>query len=102
MLGSDGLRWAADRWAGTRPTTDPWISPINDTLEGLPPIAVFQGGNDMFAPDAQCFVDKAVAAGTRAGLHLYPDAFHVFVGVPQLPEAREALSCAAEKIANAT
>lgn len=98
MLGSDGLRWAAARWAGSRPTTDSWISPINDTLAHLPQIAVFQGGTDIFAPDAKRFVDKATAAGTTAEFHLYPDAFHVFVGAPQLPEAKEALTRAAEII----
>lgn len=102
MLGSEGLRWAAERWAGTRTTTDPWISPINDSLENLPQIAVFQGGTDIFAPDAKRFVDKAVAAGTTAEFHLYPDAFHVFVGAPQLPEAREALTRAATIISSVT
>lgn len=99
MLGRAGLRWAAERWAGTRSVTDPWVSPINDSLEGLPRIAAFQGGTDIFAPDARRFVEKAVAAGTAAEFDLYPDAFHVFVGVPQLPEAREARARAREVIA---
>lgn len=102
MLGSEGLRWAAERWAGSRPTTDAWISPINDSLEDLPRMVVFQGGADIFAPDAQRFVDKALAAGTAAEFHLYPDAFHVFVGVPQLPEAKEALTRARAAIADVT
>lgn len=102
MLGSAGLVWAAKRWARDRPTTDPWISPINDGLRGLPPIAVFQGGVDIFAPDARLFAEKATAAGSRCDLHLYPDAFHVFVGLPVLPEARDALAKAGELIAAAT
>ena len=102
MLGRAGLRWAAERWAGTRSVTDPWVGPINGSLEGLPRIAVFQGGTDIFAPDARRFVEQAVAAGTTAEFDLYPDAFHVFVGVPQLPEAREALARAREVIAVVT
>ena len=102
MLGSGGLIWAAQRRAGSRATTDPWISPLNDTLEHLPQIAVFQGGTDIFAPDAKRFVEKANAAGTSGEFHLYPDAFHVFIGAPQLPEAHEALNRAADIIAAAT
>ncbi|MBQ0885628.1 alpha/beta hydrolase fold domain-containing protein [Streptomyces sp. RM72] len=35
---------------------------------------------------------NAKAAGTQAEINLYPDAFHVFVGLPQLPESRAALA----------
>lgn len=100
MLGRSGLIWSAQRWAGSRAVDDPWISPLNDSLVGLPPIRVFQGGRDIFLPDAQRFVTKAAAAGTDAQIHVYPDAFHVFVGVPQLPEARSALSRARAVIAS--
>lgn len=101
VLGRAGLVWAAQKWAGGRPLTDPWLSPLTDTLAGLPPLAVFQGGVDIFAPDVQLFAEKAAAAGTPVELHLYPDAFHVFVAVPQLPEAKEALARAQEIIASA-
>lgn len=99
MLGSKALVWAAEKWAGDQPISTAWISPLHDSLSDLPPIAVFQGGVDIFAPDAQLFVSKARAAGTQAELHLYPDAFHVFVGVPALPEAAKALKRATELIA---
>lgn len=92
MLGSEGLIWAAKHWAGDIPIEDPSISPINDSLAGLPRISVYQGGHDIFRPDAEAFVAKAQAAGTHADIHIYPDAFHVFVGAPQLPEARAALA----------
>lgn len=101
MLGRGGLVWAAQRWAGDLSVADPVISPIRDTLAGLPPISVFQGGRDIFSPDAAAFVEKATAAGTRAELHFYPDAFHVFVGLPVLPESRSALTRAARTVAAA-
>ncbi|MFE6527582.1 alpha/beta hydrolase fold domain-containing protein [Streptomyces rochei] len=92
MLGSEGLRWAVRRWAGGRPLEHPWLSPVNDNLRALPRISVFHGERDILCPDAKKMVAKAKAAGTDAEINLYPDAFHVFVGLPQLPESRAALA----------
>ncbi|MFE7484971.1 alpha/beta hydrolase fold domain-containing protein [Streptomyces sp. NPDC057552] len=102
MLGTQGLRWAARRWAGDRPLQHPWLSPVNDSLRALPRISVFHGERDILCPDAEKMVAKAKAAGTDAQINLYPDAFHVFVGVPQLPESRAALTHAREIIKTAT
>ncbi|MFZ3565947.1 alpha/beta hydrolase fold domain-containing protein [Streptomyces sp. BH097] len=92
MVGSEGARWAMRRWAGDRPLEHPWLSPVNDSLRALPRISVFHGERDILCPDAKKMVAKAKAAGTDAEINLYPDAFHVFVGLPQLPESRAALA----------
>ncbi len=92
MVGRDGALWAMRRWAGDRPLQHPWLSPVNDSLQALPRICVFHGERDILCPDAKKMVAKAKAAGTDAEIHLYPDAFHVFVGLPQLPESRAALA----------
>jgi acetyl esterase/lipase len=102
ILASAGLLWCAEQWAGELGVDHPWISPLNDSLDGLPPIAVFQGGQDIFLPDAEAFAAKALAAGTDTEIHVYPDAFHVFVGLPQLPESRHALSRATAIIQDVT
>jgi epsilon-lactone hydrolase len=85
-------------WAGDRPTSDPLVSPINDSLRGLPPMYVYQGGRDVFLPDASLFVAKVTAAGGTAVLRVYPTGFHVFMGASWTPEARNALSDAAQRI----
>ncbi|MGW9325881.1 alpha/beta hydrolase fold domain-containing protein [Streptomyces koyangensis] len=92
MLGSEGARWAMRRWAKDRPLQHPWLSPVNDSLRELPWICVFHGERDLLCPDARRMIAKAKAAGTDAEIHLFPDAFHVFVGLPQLPESRAALA----------
>ncbi|MFE0978680.1 alpha/beta hydrolase fold domain-containing protein [Streptomyces rochei] len=96
MLGSEGLRWAVRRWAGDRPLEHPWLSPVNDNLRALPRISVFHGERDILCPDAKKMVAKAKAAGPE--INLYPDVFHVFVGLPQLPESRAALAHAGSRL----
>ncbi|MFE1117807.1 alpha/beta hydrolase fold domain-containing protein [Streptomyces rochei] len=87
---------------GDRPLEHPWLSPINDSLRDLPLISVFHGERDILYPDAKKMVAKAKAAGTNAEINLYPDAFHVFVGLPHLPESRAALAHAREIIKTVT
>ncbi|WP_411576635.1 alpha/beta hydrolase fold domain-containing protein [Streptomyces mutabilis] len=90
---------------GDRLLEHPWLSPINDSLRDLrdlPLISVFHGERDILYPDAKKMVAKAKAASTNAEINLYPDAFHVFVGLPHLPESRAALAHAREIIKTVT
>lgn len=91
MLGRAGLVEAGRWWAGNHDPRSPLVSPIFGDLENLPPVHMYQGAWDLFAADAQDVTDNIRAAGGEADLHLYPDAFHVFVGAPWTPEARAAL-----------
>lgn len=91
MLGRAGLVEAGRWWAGRHDPRSPLVSPIFAGLENLPPVHTYQGCWDLFAADARELTDKIHAAGGDAELHLYPDAFHVFVGAPWTPEARAAL-----------
>ncbi|MGW2468061.1 alpha/beta hydrolase fold domain-containing protein [Streptomyces bauhiniae] len=98
MLAPEGLAAAGRAWAGPRPVTDPLISPLHDTLHDLPPTWIHQGGRDIFLPDAEAFTTKANATGTPTTLHVWPTAFHVFVGAGWTPEARRTLDEAGERI----
>ncbi len=98
MLAPAGLAAAGSVWAGSRSVADPLISPIHDTLRSLPPIFIYQGGNDILLPDAKKFAAQAKAAGNRGALRIYPAGVHVFVGAGWTPEARNALRDAAQHI----
>lgn len=103
MLGAEGLRWTAQQWAGTdSDVKDRRFSPINDHLRNLPTTRIYQGGRDIFLPDAEAFAAKAQAAGSDCTIRVFPDAFHVFVGLPFLPESREALDDARKTMATLT
>ncbi|MEH3154931.1 MAG: alpha/beta hydrolase fold domain-containing protein [Gordonia paraffinivorans] len=91
VLSREGLACAGRSWAAPVPPTDPEVSPIHGDLSMLPETHVYQGGRDILAPDAEDFVAAARRAGSPAHLHLYPDAFHCFVGARWLPESRHAL-----------
>jgi len=90
MLTPAGQLAAGTIWAGGRDLRDPLISPLYDTLDGLPPIAIYQGAKDIFLPDAERFAAKAREAGADVSLHVYRDAFHDFVGAGWTPEAKQA------------
>ena len=90
---------AGTAWAGGRDLRDPLISPLYDSLAGLPPIAIYQGAKDILLPDAERFAEKAREAGADVTLHVYPDAFHDFVGAGWTPEAKDAFRSVAAIIA---
>lgn len=90
MLAIPGLRAAGKLWAGDRALESPTVSPIFARLRGLPPMLVVQGGRDLAAADVRVLHDRVVAGGGRIALAYSKNAFHVFVGLPWLPEARAA------------
>ncbi|WP_298254074.1 alpha/beta hydrolase [uncultured Arthrobacter sp.] len=82
-----GLWWAA----GDDPRT-PLISPAcaPDTLLGMVPTTrIYQGTRDICMADAAVFRDRAVAAGARVTMRVYPGGFHVFPAFPRLPESKK-------------
>lgn len=99
LIAPAGLVAAGSWWAGGLDPRSPLVSPLFDSLESLPPVVVYQGGRDLFSADARLLADRIVAAGGEAELHFFPGAFHVFVGAPWTPEARQALRHAAAVLA---
>ncbi|VEG13453.1 Monoterpene epsilon-lactone hydrolase [Moraxella cuniculi] len=89
MLDKGGLIWCGQVWAGTRPTTDPQVSPIYDELNDLPDLHIYQGTYDIFIADAKRFAEKAKQAGTVCHLHIFEKAFHVFMGATIAPESKQ-------------
>lgn len=55
------LRTYVDLWADGLDLTDPWLSPLYGSLEGLPPTAVYVGSRDVVAPDLLLLREKAAA-----------------------------------------
>jgi epsilon-lactone hydrolase len=98
FLSTEGLIWGGKQWAGDLPTTDPRVSPIYASLDGLPLISIYQGGKDLFLADSTLFAAKAHRVGAPVELRTYADGFHVFVAVTFAPESRRALSHAASLI----
>jgi acetyl esterase/lipase len=101
LLGAVGLEIAGRWWAGDADPRTPLVSPLFGDLADLPPVWIFQGGRDILAPDARLLADGLAAAGTRVELHFVPRAFHVWVAITVIPEARAALARASAVIRGA-
>lgn len=86
-------------WAGSRSPTDPWVSPLNGVLDGLPATLVVQGGCDVLAPDALVLVERMRRAGVHVSLRFEPGGFHVYPVAVRTPEARAAFVQIAEFLA---
>lgn len=89
VLDPEGLRDAGRLYAGSRPVTDPLVSPLYGPLEGLPPITLFIGTHDVMLPDCRKFRDMAERAGVDLDYYEYEAMVHEWLFLP-LPEAASA------------
>jgi acetyl esterase/lipase len=78
-LQAPGLRAAGDAYRGALDRGHPWVSPIHGDLQGLPPMLVLSGTDDILNADAHRLVDAVAAAGGdvelvegRGQIHDYP------------------------------
>ena len=89
VLAVDGVRECGRMWAGDISPSAPSMSPLYADLRGMPPMSVFQGDRDILVVDARKFAVKARAAGVTLDYQEYPGAFHGFLGLTFLPEAKD-------------
>lgn len=87
MLAESGLRAAGRWWAGVRGPLDPYVSPLQASLEGLPPLDVFIGSRDILRPAVDDLADRARQEGLRLTVHETPAMFHVWM-TRAIPEGR--------------
>ena len=71
---------------------DPLIAPLHADLNGLPPILIQAGADEILLDDSIRFSDRAKIAGTNVVLEVWPHMWHDWhMGVPTLPEANQAI-----------
>lgn len=71
--------------------TDPEISPIFGSLEGLPPVLIQMGTADLLLADCRKLQQKCRDEGVDVKYEETPGAFHDFMMLPFLPEAQKAI-----------
>jgi acetyl esterase/lipase len=91
---------AAREYVGSANAKDPLISPTFGTLEGLPPMLIQMGTADLLLWDCRKFYMKCLDAGNDVKYDEYPGAFHDFMMLPFLPEAKKALKSQVEFLKN--
>lgn len=85
------LQLLANLYAGREPKTNPFISPLFARLEGLPPIYIQQGTDDLFFDEVNELHQKLLAAGVKSYLEIWKGMPHVWhVMYDQLREAKQA------------
>ena len=78
-------------------SNDPYASPLQADLSGLPPMLIHVGDDEMLLSDSERLAEKASAAGVSVTLEIWPEMIHVwhtFVGL--FPEAQDGINRIAE------
>ncbi len=96
ILDFDSLQMYARYYAGENERTSPLISPLYANLEGLPPLLIQVGADEILLDDATRLTEKARYAGVDVTLEIWDEMFHVFQLIPFLPETKKAVGRIAE------
>lgn len=96
MMTVGRLSSAARSYVGDADPKDPLISPMFGDLTGLPPMLIQIGTADLLLSDCRKFVQKCSEAGVDVKYEEVPDAFHNFMMLSFLPEAKRAIKSQTE------
>ncbi len=70
---------------------NPYISPVFGEYDGFPPMLMQVGECEMLLSDTVTVAEKAMAAGVKVNMHIYPGMFHIFQkGMSMYPESKMA------------
>ncbi len=92
MLIPEALQFVRTTYAPDADVHHPWISPIYDTFERLPPLLFHAGSTELIVDDSIRAADKARWAGVSVELEVWPAMPHVFQMIDWLPESRAAIA----------
>ncbi|NMC52833.1 MAG: alpha/beta hydrolase [Chloroflexi bacterium] len=91
ILNADILESYAKLYTGSSQTDNPLISPLFADLNGLPPVLIHAGTNEILLDDANCLFAAAQRAGVDVHLETWEGLFHVFQIVAFIPETKQSL-----------
>lgn len=96
MMSVERLSNAAREYAVNDNAANPLISPLFGEITALPPTLIQMGTADLLLWDCRKFYLKCLDAGIDVKYEEYRDAFHDFMMLGFLPEAKKALRSQAE------
>jgi acetyl esterase/lipase len=73
-----GMPRIRELFLGDASIDDPLASPLEANLEGLPPLLIQVGDEEVLLSDSERFAEKATAAGVDVELRVWPEMFHVW------------------------
>ncbi len=92
------LKLAGLAWAGTLSTSDPTVSPLYGSLEGLPPTTVYAGSLDAAGPDVLRLRAEAIAENADITFVLKAGEFHDWPITAPLPDAVSAMDAVYQQL----
>ena len=82
----------ADHYCEPHQHRYPLVSPVFADVEGLPPLYIQVGDDEILLSDSERFADECTAAGIDVELEIWPGMWHVFqMFIGKMPEARHAI-----------
>ena len=88
----EGLPTVMDHYCDPHQRGFPQISPVFADVEGLPPMFIQVGDDEILLSDSERFADACVAAGIDVELQIWPKMWHVFqLFVGKMPESGKAI-----------
>ena len=92
ILNERMLHLCAKSFIGDIKTDDPKVSPLFGDLEGLCPLKIVVGSDDILCDDSIRLAERLKALGIYHELDLWPEMQHVFpILAPFIPEAQKAI-----------
>lgn len=92
MLSTEGALLASHHYLAGASPANPLASPLHGRFDGLPPLFIHVGENEILLDDSLRLAERARAAGVAVEIKVWPDVPHVFQAFHFLPEARASLS----------
>ena len=87
------LRTMAKSYYGDHDPHDPLISPVFARLQGLPPLLIYAGENEVLRSDAVRFAEKARGEGIDVILKVWEGMVHAFpIYAGFIPEGKAAIT----------
>jgi acetyl esterase/lipase len=88
----DQISMVADYYCEPHQQRFPMVSPVFADVEGLPPVFIQVGDDEILLSDSERFADACIAAGIETKLEVWPEMWHVFqIFVRKMPESRRAI-----------
>lgn len=86
------LSIVADLYCEPHQRRFPLVSPVFADIEGLPPMFIQVGDDEILLSDSERIADACIAAGIEVELEIWPEMWHVFqMFVGEMPESRQAI-----------
>ena len=81
--------------------SDPLASPLMGDLQGLPPLLIHVGADEVLRDDSLRLAEKAIAQGVHVRAQVWPAVSHVWQLLWQLPETKQSVQQASDFLRDA-